>query len=654
MSDATNDNNDWLSAFRDGELGEADRADAQRRIDAHPHLIGQLNELDDLSAVLKSLPIHGAPGGFAEALRARLGHEETPPKVVVDADPELIAALWDGELSSSESARIERGMDWGTTDFAPFSYLAELPTVAPPADFTRSLLEMIASTRTSESSTTRDARPSRAARFIDPGSLGSVRAWWWTSATVLAASVVLFVTLQPLRSTRGARPEVRVALAPNETTNVDELQPSTQEGANLAAKKNNKQLADRPTVVHGANESASEPGYAGSQSETPVGDKRISRRVKLEQAPASPPPALSTRDVQSAAVADASHPSMLVKAATLPVKESQFAAPANDENHSGAADNVLDKLSRIKAGDLVSLNHQQISMVCVDVEKFYDRLHIVLAQHEAPFVALEPSEQRDKKAKNRLVVLEVSTSPSRLQEVLADLRHAEEKSPLLDDISVEAVSTAVFAYLSAADRARLAPPEGKGESKDREADAAQLLAHAPYAKDLPQQSPALPTEVPSAAAKIRQKEAPDQAHRAVETRGGSGAPAIDQKTVASASHAGLNRRRLTTSQSEAARQAGASADGTGIAGARRARGGSSEPPSDGSRPNESPSESTRSEIDGRLPEARGEAEAIRSSSGATESSKPGLGMTLNGRVEPAARPAKASDLRVLLVLQAKP
>jgi len=92
----------------------------------------------------------------------------------------------------------------------------------------------------------------------------------------------------------------------------------------------------------------------------------------------------------------------------------------------------LEKLKDIKAGEVVEvLNEKQVKLVCVDVERVYNRLRLVMMNNNVSVVNQEGKIKPD----HPLYVLDIQTSPDQMSEILADLWESEKNEVASVDIT---------------------------------------------------------------------------------------------------------------------------------------------------------------------------------------------------------------------------
>ncbi|MGH3449450.1 MAG: anti-sigma factor family protein, partial [Haloechinothrix sp.] len=99
MTDHRPSNDDLLSAYFDGETTPDERAEAERRLHASTDARRELNEIGEVSQLLRSLPHEGLPRDFAAQVLARAEREmllaaPAPPEAIVRTGLKRRRARW--------------------------------------------------------------------------------------------------------------------------------------------------------------------------------------------------------------------------------------------------------------------------------------------------------------------------------------------------------------------------------------------------------------------------------------------------------------------------------------------------------------------------------------------------------------------------------
>lgn len=112
---------DWISAYADGELAPAERADTERRLDAAREARDELSEIRSLGNLLRSLPERTLPPEFADAVLKRCERE-----LLLSSSPPSAEA--DGTARSARSLSVAAG---GLLTSAALLFLAVRLTTTP-------------------------------------------------------------------------------------------------------------------------------------------------------------------------------------------------------------------------------------------------------------------------------------------------------------------------------------------------------------------------------------------------------------------------------------------------------------------------------------------------------------------------------------------
>ncbi|MGL4462957.1 MAG: anti-sigma factor family protein [Planctomycetia bacterium] len=173
---------------------------------------------------------------------------------------------------------------------------------------------------------------------------------------------------------------------------------------------------------------------------------------------------------------------------------------------------AADRLADVKIGDLVKLNDGEIELVCVDVKQFLTRLEVVLIDneiHRSDVDEIVAEDEAAKTATGRLAemrrrrqgfhVVEIDATPEQIQKAFSDLSYVERIQGGL----LAAVDLKPSAEIDEADAPRLAkvePPSASAATKPESDVAAALKRRTALFRVAPPLGQ--PTELPI----IRQKE----------------------------------------------------------------------------------------------------------------------------------------------------
>lgn len=128
----------------------------------------------------------------------------------------------------------------------------------------------------------------------------------------------------------------------------------------------------------------------------------------------------------------------------------------------------LEQLTNIRPGQLIDvLNEKQVKLVCLDVERVYNRLRVVMMNNNVPVVATEDAiQQHEKSGSNQLYVLDISTTPDQLTDILAELWESERRDgPLVSSVDIDRPSEELIEDVNRANDAVVQSDKPEQESK---------------------------------------------------------------------------------------------------------------------------------------------------------------------------------------------
>lgn len=410
-----------LSAYLDGALRERDRRRVRRFLRKDRAAADLFAALKATRDALRELPTAPAPSHVVDQAVSKLRTLPSPSDTVMAAgefleqllnEPQLVLeAYLDDELTGEQRRHVEEQLLVREEHRA---YLTETQRLRLTSE---SLPKRSAPNRLVETALERIERrdwvePVDPAAANDPSSRPGACSDWelagrrdaskgatsrrgrpiWRSAGLLAASIALvFAAVELLPRDQAPEAQRQLALAPAEDQPIEEGMQKTLE--------------------------VSEKVRAERDEAAPL----------LKAAPVAAPaePAVGRRQVASSASPgkDAAAPPLL----------------------------PLAPLAELRPGDVVAFHDRELRLVCVDVEAMYDRLRVVLIDHEVGMVEVDAtrSSKEDRAAETEgMYVIEVSTSGGQLADILTDLYRGEQHRPLVAKVDLDAPSPTTIAGIA--------------------------------------------------------------------------------------------------------------------------------------------------------------------------------------------------------------
>ncbi|QDU62031.1 hypothetical protein Pan216_28970 [Planctomycetes bacterium Pan216] len=401
-----------IASLLDGELSSADGESLQASVLERPD--GQnardvVTELNDLRDHLGSLPVVPVPSAVRASLDQRLAAvtREESSEISQASDPELVAAMVDGELAPEEAAELRQRLDQSPEDVLEaneVSSLSRLLASLPIQPVPEAVLERLS------------ARLQRRRRPAGTSPTTGSRRWTLVAGfSALAASFVLLLSL-PNRRHDSSPPLADGGLLPPTIEDLPRTRIAFPGGGLVVEGGDAESLALEDAVPS----VEAEPG--GSADGALVDADRSTLGAARLVANGVGEPDGVIRVAPSQSVID-------------------FEPPTRGRGESELIDDVevaknlglpIDELALMQPGQVVELDDQQVTLVCVDVERVFNRLRVVFFQND-----VRSSSGPDTLHAETLVV-EVTASPDQLSYALADLWAQEREGMLITQVEVEA------------------------------------------------------------------------------------------------------------------------------------------------------------------------------------------------------------------------
>jgi anti-sigma factor RsiW len=122
-----------------------------------------------------------------------------------------------------------------------------------------------------------------------------------------------------------------------------------------------------------------------------------------------------------------------------------------------------EKLIDLKRGDLVELDSRRVTLICLDVQKVRDRLHVILADRQISALTLDGDGKTG--GRSKMYVVDVATSATDLSLILDDLIYSERQQPLIAGVDVSPFSTPEEATTTITPTSPLASPTGSSAER---------------------------------------------------------------------------------------------------------------------------------------------------------------------------------------------
>lgn len=491
------------SSYIDNELSAADRRRFEAMLRDRPELSRLCDDLRKVSRLIQELPKEKLPPQVRQELRRRMerlskkpAHHFDPPAFRNDdlRDPHsLLNAYVDGELASKEREYVETHL-LGVEEYQRLfkqlqrtsSLLSGMNSVKAPRGLVDSVLAQVQSEEAAgmETALTDDGQKRPFGELLSAYSDGEVSP---------QRRKLVERKLKKSPKTRKRLEEFQICSrelaslpkAPAPAGAVDQVvdwlkrhEPGTRKDVitqrkekPIAARQayDSRAKSERKDLLRTAGLLAASLllGWAVVQYQGPDRRDFESPQVALRQpGPSAPAPVAGQPEVNKTdAVADskAVPPAQEVDAGDM---DDATTTPADPQFYVLR----LEDLKDIKAGEVVEvMNHKQVKLVCLDVERVYNRLRLVMMNNNVPVVSSD-SKTATPRAENQMYVLDIATSPDQISGILSELWESERHGgPLVSSVDITQPSEELLEDVQRAEDAVVKAESAPTENNDSKA-----------------------------------------------------------------------------------------------------------------------------------------------------------------------------------------